>query len=200
MNSTQPLKNNGDRRWTALSKAATRLQETKAVQQANATECDNLAARQEGLETVSQEIRALAIACQTACQQKISNIVNRCLVEIDPDTKYTFKLIFEEKRNQTEARCVLVDGAGNETAPSSVGGGIQDILVFGLRLACLMLMRPAPSRVLVLDEPFRFISVEYRLPMLRLLEALCTDLGVQVIMVSHHREHMTGNANIIEIG
>ena len=200
MNNTQPLRNNGDRRWTALSKAVTRLQETKAVQQANATECDNLAARQEGLETVSQEIRALAIACQTACQQKISNIVNRCLVEIDPDTKYTFKLIFEEKRNQTEARCVLVDGAGNETAPSSVGGGIQDILVFGLRLACLMLMRPAPSRVLVLDEPFKFLSKGYRVPMLRLMESLCADLGVQILMVTHHAEHISPNANIIEIG
>ena len=200
MNSTPSLKNNGDRRWTALSKAVTRLQETKVVLQATETECDELVVRQDSLATVSSEIRALAIACQTACQQKISNIVNRCLVEIDPDTKYTFKLIFEEKRNQTEARCVLVDGAGNETAPSSVGGGIQDILVFGLRLACLMLQRPAPSRVLVLDEPFRFLSKTYRLPMLNLLQSLCTDLGVQVLMVTHFSEHMSPNANIIEIG
>lgn len=200
MNSTPSLRSNGDRRWTTLSKAVTRLQETKVVLQSCVTECDNLAERQEGLEIVSSEIRALAIACQTACQQKISNIVNRCLVEIDPDTKYTFKLIFEEKRNQTEARCVLVDGAGNETAPSSVGGGIQDILVFGLRLACLMLQRPASSRVLILDENFKHLSQGYRGPMLKLLESLCNDLGLQIILVTHHVEHMSPNANIIEIG
>jgi ABC-type thiamine transport system ATPase subunit len=168
--------------------------------QASEIEHEALVTRAEDVAWLSQEIRALAIACQTACQQKISNIVNRCLVEIDPDTKYTFKLIFEEKRNQTEARCVLVDGAGNETAPSNVGGGIQDILVFGLRLACLMLQRPAPARVLILDENFKHLSREYRGPMLKLLESLCADLGLQIILVTHHVEHMSPNANIIEIG
>ena len=180
-----------------LSKAVDKEKETRLLLDAATKE--HLAAidRLEGIEDCAKEVQALAIACQTSCQAKISSIVNRCLVEIDPDTKYTFSLVFEEKRNQTEARCVLRDGSGNEYSPDQVGGGIRDQLAMALRLACLLLMRPAPDRVLVLDEPFRFLSKEYRGPMLSMLSTLCTELGVQVIMVTHFQEHMQGN--VIEI-
>lgn len=185
---------------SSLRKAVEKHKETVLLLSASQQEAAEQAERLLGIEEAAMEIQALAIACQTSCQTKISNIVNRCLVEIDPDTKYTFKLVFEEKRNQTEARCVLVDEAGNETAVSNVGGGIKNILAFGLRVACLMLYRPAPSRVLILDEPFQWLSKEYRMPMLRLLQTLCTDLGVQIVMITHHIEHMACDANIIELG
>jgi DNA repair exonuclease SbcCD ATPase subunit len=182
-----------------ISKAANKHRELVSRQQEAAEDASILEDRLLGIEDAIKEVGALAITCQTTCQQKISSIVNKCLVEIDPDTKYTFKLVFEEKRNQTEARCVLVDGAGNETSMNSVGGGIRNIVAFGLRLACLMLYRPAPSKVLILDEPFQWLSKEYRVPMLRLLQSLCTELGVQIIMVTHVQEHIASNANIIEI-
>lgn len=150
------------------------------------------------LEEVSQAVRNLAVQCQTRCQAQISSIVTRCLETIFADTKYTFKLIFEEKRGQTEARCVLLDHAGNEYDPlDGTGGGVMDVVTFGLRLACLVLQRPAAEKVLILDEPMRFLSKGYRTPMLALLEALASEMGIQFIIVTHFSEFQKGN--IIEL-
>ena len=72
----------------------------------------------------------------------------------------------------------------------SCGGGILDVAAFGLRLACLMLQRPQPARVLILDEPFRFVSSHYRSNVRALLSELSQEMGVQIIMVTHIEEFM----------
>jgi DNA repair exonuclease SbcCD ATPase subunit len=99
--------------------------------------------------------------------------------------------VFELKRGQTEARAVLIDAQGNELDPvQSVGGGILDVVTFGLRLACLALMRPRPAQVLILDEPFRFLSEQYRENVKRLMVELSEELGIQIILVTHISEFM----------
>lgn len=159
---------------------------------------ENTRSRQLALDEVSTAVKALAIKVQHQCQARISLIVTRCLETIFGDSKYTFVLVFEEKRGQTEARCVLQDAEGNEYDPiASTGGGVMDVVTFGLRLACLMLQKPEAERVLIMDEPMKFLSKEYRAPMLGLLEALATESGIQFIMVTHFEEYLKGN--VIEI-
>lgn len=188
--------------YTAISSTVSSANHKYTAAQATTANLQGLLteARQkaESLEELSSAVRQLAVQCQTQCQGRISSIVTRCLETIFVDTKYVFRLVFEEKRGQTEARCVLFDAEGNEYDPvTSTGGGVMDVVTFGLRLACLMLQKPEASRVLILDEPMKFLSKEYRAPMLGLLEALADELGIQFIMVTHVEEYLKGN--VIEI-
>lgn len=169
-----------------------RRQSLRGIIESSELELSLLAEKRDALAVVMHEVHKLATDCQNTCQATISNIVTRCLESIFGKGIYTFKMIFETKRNQTEVRFVLLDSEENEYHPlSACGGGIVDVLTFGLRLACLVLHKPQPAKLLILDEPFRFVSAVYRDAIGDLLEELSLEFGVQIIMVTHLPELAT---------
>jgi DNA repair exonuclease SbcCD ATPase subunit len=156
----------------------------------------------EALLTAKDIVQTTAMDCQQRCQERIAYVVTRCLEAVFGEGSMRFALLFEQKRGQTEVRGVLLDPEGHELDPvDSCGGGVLDVAAFGLRLACMMLMRPRPARVLVLDEPFKFTSCNYRPAICQLLVELSQEMGVQIIMVTHlpelmaigHRVEINGN-------
>jgi DNA repair exonuclease SbcCD ATPase subunit len=162
------------------------------------TEILQLQERKTALAAVGSKVTDIAVACQQECQHSISALVTRCLEAVFPENRYRFALVFEQKREQTEARCVLNDAAGNEYDPlTACGGGVVDVISFALRLATLILSVPQPSKVLILDEPFRFLSAGHRPRLVNLLESLCQETGFQIIMVTHFPEFSKGN--VIEL-
>ena len=74
------------------------------------------------------------------------------------------------------------------------GGGKVDVIALGLRIAALLLYRPSMERVLVLDEPLRFLSSSttsdkpYRLRAVDFLKQGAKEYGIQVIAVTHDLE------------
>jgi len=60
-----------------------------------------------------------------------------------------------------------------------------------------MLRVPQFAKVLVLDEPFRCVSADHRSRIADLLVSLASELGFQIIMVTHMRELARGN--VIEL-
>jgi hypothetical protein len=129
-------------------------------------------------------IGATARALQARVHGHIAAVVSRCLTTVFDDP-YTFRIDFVETRGQTEARLVFVRDGQPVDPMTAAGGGVVDVAAFALRMAALMMSRPAARRVLVLDEPFKFVSAEYRDNVRAMLEGLSADLGVQVIMVTH---------------
>lgn len=128
---------------------------------------------------------------QQAAHNKISDVVSRCLESIF-DEPYKFKIKFERKRGRTEAK-LFFERNGLEVDPlTASGGGVVDIASFALRLACLVLTRPPLRKLLVLDEPFKCISEEYRPRIKKLLEILSEEMKIQIIMVTHQNELATG--------
>lgn len=71
---------------------------------------------------------------------------------------------------------------------SSTGGGVVDVASFALRIAALLMQKPAGRLLLILDEPFRFVSEEYRDRVKDLVEELSKELGIQFIIVTHMKE------------
>lgn len=135
------------------------------------------------IEQISREL-------QQQAHTKIASVVTKCLQIFDDP--YEFRIQFERKRNQTEARLVFVRD-GLEIDPlSGAGGGVVDVASFALRLACLVLSRPSRRKTIVLDEPFRFVSKEYRPALRDLLQSLSEDLGVQFLLITHIPELVTG--------
>lgn len=145
----------------------------------------------------AQEIlQRLAQAVQEKAHKKISEVVTACLAAVF-DNPYEFHIEFERKRGKTEAKLRFRRNGLDVDPITSSGGGMIDVAAFALRVAALVLHRPRLSRVVVLDEPFRFVSAQYRENVRSMLEGLAKDMGIQIIMVTHIEELSTGK--IIEI-
>lgn len=146
------------------------------------------------------EARALAAQVAATVQRQahaaISAVVSRCLATVFDDP-YEFRVEFVQKRGKTEANLMFYREGQPVDPTTAAGGGVVDVAAFGLRLAALMLARPRPRRLLVLDEPFKFVSAAYRPRVRQLLESLAVDLDVQIIMVTHISELQCGS--VVEI-
>ncbi len=169
--------------------------EFRAAQIAAKTERTGLATA-EKLLTANIEARDIiqttAHAIQQEAHSRIAGVVTRCLKAVFGDDAYEFQIKFEQKRGRTEARLIF-ERNGLEIAPlGAAGGGAVDVAAFALRLAALMLQRPPQRRCLVLDEPFRFLSKEYRPVIRELLLELAEELEMQFIVVTHDTEMACG--------
>ena len=140
----------------------------------------------------AQEIvQSVAKTIQEEAHNQIASIVSQCL-EIVFEEPYAFHILFEQKRNRTEARLVFERDSLQIDPMSAAGGGVVDVAAFALRLSCLMLSKPKLRRLLVLDEPFKFVSQEYRSNVREMLERLSEELQVQMVIITHINELVTG--------
>lgn len=130
-------------------------------------------------------VQHVAQAVQQKAHEQIAAVVSRCLEAVF-DEPYEFRIEFTRKRGRTEAELVFVrDDLSVQKPQDAVGGGVVDVAGFALRLACLVLTRPPLRRMMVLDEAFRFVSVEYLPRVRQLLEGLSEEMGVQFVQVTH---------------
>ncbi len=150
---------------------------------------------EESLESINAAQSILQLVAQQIQQQahkRIAGVVTKCLEMIFEEESYEFKILFELKRGRTEAKLVFVR-EGMEVDPlTASGGGVIDVAAFALRLSCLMLTRPPVRRLLILDEPFRFVSADYRSRVKEMLETLAREMNVQFIMVTHSPDLQAG--------
>lgn len=141
-------------------------------------------------------LQHLSQAVQQKAHSKIAEVVSTCLSAVFADP-YKLSIDFERKRGRTEAH-LSFKRDGNTLDPlNSTGGGAVDIAAFALRVASLILHRPRLSKVLVLDEPMKFVSVEYQSAVRAMLETLAKDMGIQIVFVTHQENYATGK--IIEL-
>lgn len=145
----------------------------------------------------AQEIlQLIAQAVQQQAHNKLSTVVSKCLESVFEDP-YQFHIEFERKRGRTEAALRFVRRDLDADPISAAGGGVVDVAAFALRVACLMLHRPRLSKVVVIDEGFKFVSTQYRQNVRSMLEELAKDLQIQIIQVTHSEEYETGK--IVEL-
>jgi predicted ATPase len=143
--------------------------------------------------TIVQEVAA---DVQTRAHRHIAGIVTRCLA-IFP-RPYRFKIHFLRRRGKTWARLAFARGGREFDPTGGAGGGVLDVAAFALRLACLMVRRPRRRRLLVLDEPFKHLSAEYRPAVRDLVLTLASELGVQFIIVTHSTDFTVGK--VVRLG
>lgn len=154
-------------------------------------------ARIEAIEEATELAQGVAATIQNRAHAQIADLVTRCLESI-LDDPYTFHIHFERKRGRTEARPVFVRGGIELDPMTATGLGAVDIAAFALRVSALLLSRPPLRRVLILDEPFRFVSVNLRPRVRELLESLSRELGIQFVVVTHDPQLVSGS--IVDLG
>lgn len=181
---TTDLRKNVDAKLAAFHTARSMYRSERAA--LRTAEADTAAAR-----TALALAQQVAMSVQEQAHRQIADVVSRSLEAVF-DEPYEFRIRFEQKRGRTEASLVFArDGVDVDPLTAS-GGGVVDVAAFALRLSALLLSRPPVRRLLVMDEPFRFVSVEYRERVGMLLERLADELDFQFIVVTHMEELKTG--------
>lgn len=152
----------------------------------------------ENILTAQKIVQEAAEAIQASAHSQVASLVSRCLETVFGEDAYKFQINFLQKRGKTEAELVLVRN-GKEIDPiEAAGGGICDIVAFALRLTCLVLSRPRKRKILILDEPFRFVSQQYRPAVRELLLSLARDFKIQMLIVTHNQEFRIGKVVEVE--
>lgn len=130
-------------------------------------------------------LQKVALETQKEIEYHINKIVSLGLECVFPDP-YKFELEFVTQRNKTEANLWLVKRNSRYHPTRATGGGVADIVSFALRVAILELSGKQINRnVLVLDEPFKHLSVDLQERANNMLALLSKELKLQIIMVSH---------------
>lgn len=178
--------------WSSfLEKKAIELQSILEQQKQLTKKIDERTKLYQDCEEAQNIVQQVAKMTQETAHQKIASLVTKCLRDIFGDP-YEFKIVFEQKRGKTEAKCVVVRDGMTLNPMEEAGGGVVDVLAFALRLTSLLLRRKAIRKFLVLDEPFKFVSKEYRERVASLLLELSHELDVQLVLVSHLPEFQLG--------
>ena len=140
------------------------------------------------VEEAQTHIQNIAQSLQQFAHNKIAGVVARCLQSVfSPD--YDFKIDFKKERGKTTAKLLLMyQGHEIENPKDNDSGGVLDVAAFALRVVCIVWSKPRVRRLLVLDEPFKFVSEEYRENVRMLLEKLSDEFDFQFIMVTHIKE------------
>ena len=131
---------------------------------------------------------------------QISDLVGTALEAIFPDP-YTLDLSFESRRGKTEVDISFLRGEEEMKLDpmDSTGGGPVDVAAFALRIALWSLQSPRSRPVLVLDEPFRFVSRDLQEKAAELLKELSDKLGIQIILVTHENSIIDQVDQVVEV-
>ena len=129
-------------------------------------------------------IQTVAQQTQKELEFHISDIVSLALAAVFKDP-YELKIEFVIRRNKTEADLFFERGGERVHPLTASGGGAVDVASFALRIALWSLKRPKSANTIVLDEPFKFLSVDLQDKAGQMIREISKKLELQIIMVSH---------------
>lgn len=136
-------------------------------------------------EQAKEIIRAVGLQTQQQLQINISDITSLALEAVFPDP-YELKVEFLQRRNKTECD-LYFERDGNRVDPLTASGvGAVDVASFALRIASWSMMQPHTNNVIILDEPFRFLSENYQEQASIMLKEISQKLGIQFLIVTHN--------------
>ena len=127
----------------------------------------------------------------------ISGLVSTALAAIWDDP-YEFLLEFVQRRGKTEADLWVVREDSKIKPLEASGGGVVDVLSLALRMAFWSLTKTTRA-LLILDEPFKHLSGDLQAKASDMLKVLSEKLGLQIIMISHISELVSGADKQIEV-
>jgi len=144
-----------------------------------------LSLARQNTEKALEVVKQVGLRTQQELEYHISNLVSAAISSVFPKEPYTFKVKFIERRGRTECDLLLERG-GEELSPmTSVGGGVVDIVSFALRVAAISMSKGRVRPLLLMDEPFKHLSVDLQSQASMVLEELAEKIGLQIIYISH---------------
>jgi DNA repair exonuclease SbcCD ATPase subunit len=149
-------------------------------------------------EEAREIIRKVGAETQSQLTFHIKDIVSLALDSVF-DSPYTFGIDFVQRRSKTECD-LYFERDGNRIDPLTASGvGAVDIASFALRIASWSMARPRTRNVIILDEPFRFLSENYQEQASLMLREISQRLGIQFLIVTHSLTLTTSADRIFEV-
>lgn len=149
-------------------------------------------------EKALEVLKIVALKTQQQLQYHISDIATMALEAVFPDP-YELVAEFVQRRNKTECD-LLFERDGERLDPlTASGGGAVDVASFALRVASWSMERPRLRNVLVLDEPFRYLSVNLLPKASEMLKRVSENMKLQIIMVTHSEELIEGADRVFTV-
>ena len=135
-------------------------------------------------EQAREIIRAVGLKTQEQLQYHISDITSMALEAVFDDP-YELLVEFVQRRNKTECD-LLFQRDGNTMDPmGSSGVGSIDVASLALRVVAWSMQSPRTRNTIILDEPFRNLSVDNQERASQMLKELSEKLGLQLLIVTH---------------
>ena len=149
-------------------------------------------------EQAREIIREVGLKTQQQLQFHISDITSLALEAVF-DNPYKLITEFIQRRNKTECD-LYFERDGNRIDPlSASGGGTVDVASFALRVASWSMQRPRSRNVLILDEPFRYLSSDLLPKASEMLNQISKKLKLQIMMVTHAEELIENADRVFEV-
>ena len=143
---------------TRVNKLIGRRDQLKEQRKETRTEYHILHTRLDDIAIARALLQSVAKETQEQLRFHIEDIVSLALDAVFPNP-YELQVDFVERRGKTECDLWFVrDGEEPINPLDASGGGAVDIAAFALRVALFCLVRPQLRKVLILDEPFHFLS------------------------------------------
>lgn len=142
-------------------------------------------------------VQIVAEETQKNLEFQVSTLVSSALASVFPEP-YEFNLQFVQRRNKTEADLIFTKGKNTtDDLIETAGGGAVDVASFALRIALWSIKQTRP--IMIIDEAFRFLSLDLQEKASDMIKEISTRLGIQVIMVSHLPGMIRAADKVIEI-
>jgi exonuclease SbcC len=152
--------------------------------------------------TTKAQIIIQKVAQETQNQFKINvnALVTTALGIVFENDAYEFEIDFVTRRGKTEADIWFIHSNGKKLDPmASSGGGAVDIAAFAARVALWNLSGPKTRPIIVLDEPFRFLSANLQPLASAMVKEISQELGIQIIMVTHNESLLENADHVIRV-
>lgn len=146
-------------------------------------------------EQAREIIREVGLATQQRLQVHISDITSLALGSVF-DEPYELSMEFVQRRNKTECDLLFARDGHTVNPLEASGYGAVDIASMALRIASWSMHTPKKRNVIILDEPFRFLSENYQEQASLMIKELSERLGIQFIIITHNAT-LAGNADKI---
>jgi len=154
------------------------------TQMVTSTEATLLSAKEKQLNAKKALIliQEIAQVTQTLLQDKVTKLVNLAIRSVF-DAPPEFIMQITTKRNRTECELLFQEQGILAKPIESAGGGLLDVVSFALRV--VMWTFSKQDNVLILDEPFKFVSPNLAPKVSEMVCEISKKLNLQIIMVSH---------------
>lgn len=151
------------------------------------------------VENAQAFLQRVAQSTQEKLKFQIEDIVNLALETCFPN-EYEFRIDFNVSRGKTDAELRFTSqNTGLPIDPMNAsGGGVVDLTSFALRIACWVLDQ-GTDNVIILDEPFRFVSRDLVDRAGKILKVLSEKMNLQIILVTHIPELIEVADKVFEV-
>ncbi len=118
----------------------------------------------------------------------LESLVSKALRAVFTDRNYEFRIDQSIKRDVSSLTLIVVEGDVEIDIWAEGGRGVAAVIGFALQVAYLVILRPAVSRILFMDEPFAAVQKNYIPALSNFVRQVAKDLELCLVVITHNEE------------